>query len=189
MTAFPADAGSPSAGTCTCGRPTQHTGSCPAHQRDACALCAAGAVPITEHHGTAPWRPAVPSPEDTLEHKPWCALRAIGGCDCGARSTPPAVRTGEDDEADHFMNVDYTPRPERVGWPHSHTARPLVSGMANRDDVARGRVARWLSSYDAEDRSWIWESGGAIAESYRLAYFADADQLLALLGGDQDSAK
>ena len=108
-------------------------------------------------------------------------------------TTPPAVRTGEDNEADHFMNVDYTPRPERVGWPHSHTARPLVSGttnrdaqlqadaklrldLANRDDVAHPKVTREQIMRVVS----AWHSAVPAGNLNTLA-----DELLALLGGDQ----
>jgi hypothetical protein len=105
-------------------------------------------------------------------------------------ATPPAVRTGEDDGTDvERVAAALRQRMDGELWVSARdanelahvaiaalSARPLVSGTANRDDVARWLSDRYGARVDPLDH-------------FPGHWLRDADELLALLGGDQDTAQ
>jgi hypothetical protein len=242
QTVTPADAGSPSAGAETW----------PPLETSASWYTASRAVPPPEDTVEPDSHEVVvaalvgqlPDPEDVVEPKR-CRCRNLADehmppaerigdaeakrrglwstTDCPVHTTPPAGRTGEDDEADVGATRWYVPAyvtqtghvqpigcttvmrefadreadelraqeskqaegdPARIfvatrlelPWQRADAARPLVSGTANRDDVARLLQSKYGAQVDPLDH-------------FPGAWLSDADELLALLGGDQDSAK
>jgi hypothetical protein len=123
-------------------------------------------------------------------------------------ATPPAVRTGEDDGADveptredravaagfvrraRAANSDVEVWDARdriardIAAERALAARPLVSGTANRD-VARWLQLRVIARQERCPDSDVpsWES---LNQFQRAGWLSWADELLALLGGDQD---
>jgi len=111
-----------------------------------------------------------------------------------APGTPPAARTGEDDGAEVArlraelakrtasleMSLEISrhraaERDDLIQRVAALPARPLVSGTANRDNVARWFAAREVAG--GWDRTLGWSEGAEM----RASWLADADELLALL--------
>lgn len=177
-----------------------HLGHPPATWRPGVTRYTPCAVPSPEDtvepdavYGETHWLPADACREDGChhgadEHRGGTG-RCMSGkgqkgwrCDCRAfvSPTPPAARTGEDDEADvKMVKVNVRPNARSPQWVSvpvaALSARPLVSGAANRDDVARLRAqaAHLLNGGRFEDE---WSEAATLIR-----------ELLALLGGDQDN--